>query len=104
MSAEMPPSLPQVLKTLHKHEAELRKMGVCHTAVFGSVARGESRAESDIDVLVELDPQRPMGLFEYARIRLYIAELLGESADVVNRKTLKPLLKDAILRDAVNAF
>ena len=100
----MQASLPQVLSTLHQHEADLRSRGVCHAAVFGSVARGESRAGSDIDVLVDLDPQRPMGLFEYARVRLYIAELLGGSADVVNRKTLKPLLKDAILRDAVNAF
>ena len=96
--------LPQVLSTLHQHEADLRSRGVCHAAVFGSVARGESRAGSDIDVLVDLDPQRPMGLFEYARVRLYIAELLGGSADVVNRKTIKPLLRDAILRDAVNAF
>jgi uncharacterized protein len=84
--------------------AELKKRGVCHAAVFGSVARGESRNGSDIDVLVDLDPARPMGLFEYASIRLYIAELLGGSVDVVHRKTLKPLLKDAILHDAVNAF
>lgn len=100
----MPASLPQVLSTLHEHEDELRKRGICHAAVFGSLARGESGADSDIDVLVDLDPDRPMGLFEYARVRLYISELLGGSADVVNRKTLKPLLKDAILRDAVNAF
>ena len=100
----MPLSLPQVLSTLHQHEAELRTRGVRHAAVFGSVARGESGGDSDIDVLVELDPLRPMGLFEYARIRLYISELLGGSADVVNRTTLKPLLKDAILRDAVHAF
>jgi uncharacterized protein len=97
-------SLPQVLDTLHAHEAELRKLGVCHAGVFGSIALGEARADSDVDVLVELDPERPMGVFEYARLKLYIAELLGASADVVNRKTLRPLLKDAILRDAVNAF
>ena len=54
--------------------------------------------------LVDLDPHRPMGLFEYSRVRLYISGLLGGSADVVNRKTLRPLLKDAILRDAVNVF
>ena len=100
----MPLSLPHVLSTLHAHEAELRRRGVCHAAVFGSVARGEVREDSDIDVLVDLDPLQPMGLFEYARVKLYIAELLGGSADVVNRKTLKPLLRDAILRDAVNAF
>jgi uncharacterized protein len=101
---EMPPTLPQVLSVLHAHEAELRRRGVCHAAVFGSVARGDARSGSDIDVLVDLDPQQPIGLFEYARIKLYIAELLGGSADVINRKTLKPLLRDAILRDSMNAF
>ncbi len=58
----------------------------------------------DIDVLVDLDPQKPIGLFEYARIKVYIAEVLGGSADVVNRKTLKPLLRESILRDTINAF
>jgi predicted nucleotidyltransferase len=100
----MPSKLQQVLTVLHAHEAELRRRGVCHAAVFGSVARGEAGSHSDIDVLVDLDPQKPIGLFEYARIKLYIAELLGDSADVVNRKTLKPLLREAILRDTMNAF
>jgi hypothetical protein len=101
---EMPPTLPQVLSVLHAHEAELRRRGVCHASVFGSVARGDARSGSDIDVLVDLDPQQPIGLFEYARIKLYIAELLGGSVDVVNRKTLKPLFREAILRDSMNAF
>jgi uncharacterized protein len=101
---EMPPTLPQVLSLLHAHEADLRRRGVCHAAVFGSVARGDARLDSHIDVLVDLYPQQPMGLFEYARIKLYIAELLGGSADVVNRKTLKPLLREAIIRDTVNDF
>lgn len=100
----MSATLSHVLGALQTHEADLRQRGVCHAAVFGSVARGDARPDSDIDVLVELDPQQPMGLFEYARLKLYIAELLGESTDVVNKKTLKPLLKDAILRDAVNVF
>jgi uncharacterized protein len=101
---EMSALLPRVLETLHKHEAELRQRGVIHASVFGSVARGGARADSDVDVLLDLDPQRPMGIFEYARLKLFLAELLGGSVDVVNRKTLRPLLKDAILRDAVNAF
>jgi hypothetical protein len=100
----MAPKLQRVLNVLHAHEAELRRRGVCHAAVFGSVARGEAGSHSDIDVLVDLDPQKPIGLFEYARIKLYIVELLGGSADVVNRKTLKPLLREAILRDTRNAF
>jgi predicted nucleotidyltransferase len=101
---EMPAALLEVLSTLKAHEAELRSLGVCHAAVFGSVARGEARPDSDIDVLVDLDPERPMGIFEYARLKLYMGGLLGRSSDVVNRKTLKPPLRDAILRDTANAF
>jgi hypothetical protein len=82
----------------------LRRLGVSHAAVFGSVARGEAGAGSDIDVLVELDGGRSMGIFEYARLKLYVNQLLDGAGDVVNRRTLKPLLRDGILRDAIHAF
>lgn len=100
----MPASLHQALETLRAHEQELRRCGVAHAAVFGSVARGEAQAASDIDVLVELDATHPIGIFEYARLKLTISELLGGAGDVVNRRTLKPALRDNILRDAVHAF
>lgn len=100
----MEKSLIDVLRTLRAHENDLRQLGARHAAVFGSVARGEAHADSDIDVLVELDRERPMGIFEYARLKLYIGELLDGASDVVNRKTLKPLLRESILRDAVDAF
>jgi hypothetical protein len=100
----MTDTLDDVLETLRTHEGELRRFGVFHAAVFGSVARGEARADSDIDVLVELDQDRPMGIFEYARLRLYINEILDGAGDVVNRRTLKPLVRDSILRGAVHAF
>ena len=61
-------------------------------------------ADSDIDVLVDLNEDRSMGIFEYARLKLYINELLAGAGDVVNRRTLKPLLRDNILRDAIHAF
>lgn len=96
--------LQNVLEILRAHEGDLRRLGVAHAAVFGSVARGEARAESDIDVLVDLDENRPMGVFEYARLKLYINELFEGPSDVVNRRTLKPLLQASILRDTVHAF
>lgn len=100
----MPAALNDVLQTLRTHESELRLLGVSHAAVFGSVARREATADSDIDVLVDLDADRSMGIFEYARLKLYINELLTGAGDVVNRRTLKPLLRDNILRDAIHAF
>jgi uncharacterized protein len=100
----MTATLEDVLRTLRTHESELRQLGVSHAAVFGSVARGDARADSDIDVLVELDEHRSMGIFEYARLKLAINKLLDGAGDVVNRRTLKPLLRDSILRDAIHAF
>ncbi|MGC9969252.1 MAG: nucleotidyltransferase domain-containing protein [Bryobacteraceae bacterium] len=100
----MPATLSSVLRTLRDHEDDLRRRGVRHASVFGSVARGEARDASDVDVLVDLDPDRPMGIFEYSRLKLYAGELLDGAGDVVNRKTLKPLLRDAILREAIDAF
>jgi hypothetical protein len=97
-------TLDGVLTALRSHESELRRFGVSHASVFGSVARGEATDASDVDVLVELDDRRPIGIFEYARLKLYISEILDGVGDVVNRKTLKPLLRDNILRDAVHAF
>jgi predicted nucleotidyltransferase len=96
--------LQHVLEILRAHEDDLRRLGVSHAAVFGSVARGEAGSESDVDVLVDLDDKRPMGIFEYARVKLYIDELLDGSSDVVNRRTLKPLLRANILHDTIDAF
>jgi len=100
----MKPDLHHVLETLRAHEVELRRLGVAHAAVFGSVARGDAGAVSDIDVLVDLDENRPIGIFEYARVKLYINELLEGPSDGVNRRTLKPLLRANILHDAIHAF
>lgn len=102
LTVEMSVTL-QAVDTLQSHEGDLRRMGARHAAVFGSVARGEAGSKSDVDVLVELDSRVPMGLFEYARVKLYIGELIA-GADVVNRKAINPLMKDSILRDAVDAF
>jgi predicted nucleotidyltransferase len=49
----MPTSLAAALRILKDHEPELRRRGVVHAAVFGSVARGEANAVSDVDILIE---------------------------------------------------
>lgn len=96
--------LADALETLRAHQRELQEFGVQHAAIFGSVARGQSSPTSDIDVLLDLDPARPIGVFQYARLKLFLAALLPVPADIVHRKTLKPLLRESILRDAVYAF
>ena len=94
----------RVIATLRAHEAELHQRGVLHAALFGSVARGEGKRTSDIDALIELDPQTPVGLFEYVGIIQFLADLFSVRVDVANRSSLKPLVRPAIERDAVYAF
>ncbi len=98
------PILETALKSLLSHEAELRAAGVSHAAVFGSVARGEATADSDIDVLVELDPAARVSLYDLMGIELRLREIFGRKVDVVSRRGLRPRLDDDILEDAVSAF
>jgi uncharacterized protein len=94
----------QMIATLRSHEAELRRRGVCHAALFGSVARGEAGPKSDIDILVELDAQAATGVFDYVSITQFLADLFPVHVDVANRGGLKPLLRARVERDAVYAF
>ena len=54
----------EVIATLRAHKQNLRDRGVLHAALFGSVARGDNKPASDIDLLIELEPEAPVGLFE----------------------------------------
>lgn len=94
----------QAIAVLRAHEAELRRRGVRRAALFGSVARGSATAASDIDILIELEPDAPIDLYAYAGIKRYIADLFSEPVDVVDRDALKPYLRVPAITDAVYAF
>jgi predicted nucleotidyltransferase len=67
-------------------------------------ARGDNRADSDIDILLEFDPAAHVTVFNYAGLKEYIARLFDGRVDVVNRKSLKPELCPAATTDAIYAF
>lgn len=92
-----------VLSILRRYEGDLRARGVRRAALFGSVARGDSRAGSDIDITVEIEPDAPIGVFEYSELKKYIASLFDDPVDVVSRDHLKPFIRPAIA-DAIYAF
>jgi uncharacterized protein len=91
----------EIIATLRSHRTELHRRGVGHAALFGSIARGEGEGTSDIDILIELHPQAPIGLFEYVGIAQYLADLFPVRVDVANRSSLKPLVRPSIERDAL---
>jgi predicted nucleotidyltransferase len=83
----------EALETLRRSEHDLRARGVRRTAVFGSVARGESRPDSDVDIMVEINPEAHFTVFDYAGLKDYIASLFDGPVDVVNRDGLKPYVR-----------
>ncbi len=58
-----------IIDTLLGHEAALRARGVAHAAVFGSRARGDHRPDSDTDIMIHLDPDAPIGVWDYVSLR-----------------------------------
>ncbi|MDP3895824.1 MAG: nucleotidyltransferase family protein [Mesorhizobium sp.] len=87
-----------------RHKAELERKGVRHAALFGSVARGDNRPDSDIDIVVDLGPETNLIVTDYVDLKEYIASLFDGPVDVVSHGGLKPDLRSRALRDAVYAF
>ena len=89
---------------MKERETDLRAHGVRHAALFGSVARDEQRPDSDIDILVDLDPEIVATMFDYAGLKAYVASLFQGSVDVIDREALKPRLRPHAAADAIYAF
>jgi hypothetical protein len=92
------------LSILRQHADTLRSKGVRHAALFGSVARGDNRPDSDIDILVDIDPAAGVTIFDYVALKDYISGLFKGRVDVIDRDALKPHLRQPSERDAVYAF
>ena len=94
----------EIIDRLRQNEAALRARGVSHAALFGSRARGDNRPDSDIDIMIEVDPAAGIGVYEYVALKDYIAALFDDRVDVVSRDELKPYVKPAVTTDAIYAF
>jgi predicted nucleotidyltransferase len=91
----------EILRRIRAGQPALSRLGVKSLALFGSVARGDATAGSDVDLLVEFDV--PVGLFGFLRVKQHLEEILGRRVDLVTRDALKPQLRAAILEEAVPA-
>ncbi|HZC16343.1 MAG TPA: nucleotidyltransferase domain-containing protein [Caulobacteraceae bacterium] len=89
---------------LRAHEAPLRRQGVQRAALFGSAARDEATSDSDLDIMVELDPSAHADLYDYVGITQYNAELFTVPVDVADHAMLVEPVRRTAERDAVYAF
>jgi hypothetical protein len=88
-----------IIESLNQHRHDLGPFGVRSLAIFGSVARGESEPESDVDVLVEFEGRATFD--RYMELKFYLEELLGCPVDLVTRQALKPRMRPRVEKEAV---
>jgi predicted nucleotidyltransferase len=98
----------QVLRTLRALEPELRAAGVRHVSVFGSVARGEETAGSDVDLALDLAPDTTPTGFQFVvyieRLKQRLAAALSRDVDIVVLPARRHELKETLSREAIAAF
>jgi predicted nucleotidyltransferase len=93
----------QVMEALRAHEAELHRFGVASLYLFGSVAREQARADSDIDLFFDTDNPR-FSLIELVDVQERVSRILGAKSDVMTRASLHPMLRPAIEAEALRVF
>jgi uncharacterized protein len=99
------PVLARVLQLLRQNRVDLERAGIRHAEIFGSVARGEDTPNSDVDILVDLDPKLVDDLFAYSRVQRTLQNLVGRPVDIARKgRPRSPEMDAEIARDAVHAY
>jgi len=91
------------IQALRERREEILQIAAKHGArtvrIFGSVARGEADAASDLDLLVEMEPGR--SLLDLGGLLMELQDLLDARVDVVTENGLRKMIRDKVLKDAV---
>jgi hypothetical protein len=89
----------EVVKRLRAAEAQVRSLGIRRLALFGSAARGEARPNSDIDLLVEFEPERKT-YDSFLALGELLERLLEQPVELVTTEALSPFIGPHILAEA----
>ncbi len=93
----------EAISRLLQHQADLKRLGVVHLYLFGSTARDEASADSDIDLFFDYQKGK-LGLYELMDVKEYTARLLGRKTDIMTRDSLHKMLRQKIEASAVRVF
>jgi hypothetical protein len=102
-STEDSNGMKEIIDLINKNRKVLAEYHVQSLSLFGSVVREEDGPESDIDILVEFDPEVSVGLFNLVRLQKRLSGILGKPVDLATPDSLHKALKDQILKEAVRA-
>ena len=93
-----------IIDQLRKREKDIRAMGLQRLSLFGSAARGDDNATSDVDLAATLDESARIDLFRFAEIAEQLSEMLGTSVDLVTEPARTARMQAEIDRDRVRVF
>ena len=94
--------LNSIKKILTEHKSRLfEDYHVEFIGIFGSYANGKALEGSDVDILVEFS--KPPDMFKFLQLEEHLTLLLGIKVDLVTKKALKPLIRNAILKEVTAA-
>jgi uncharacterized protein len=94
----------RVLAVLRQQAPKLQRLGLTRLSLFGSTARGEIGSKSDVDLLVEVDPESHFSLFELLDLQDDLQALLGRPAHFAFASKLRPWLRQEILEEAISIY
>ncbi|HET6609370.1 MAG TPA: nucleotidyltransferase domain-containing protein [Rhodopila sp.] len=97
-------TLDTVKRRLEAEMPRLRRLGVRHLALFGSVVRGEDRPDSDVDIAVEIEEGRSFSLIRLEETRLSLEDALGRPVDLGEIESFRPAVRAAFDHENVLVF
>ena len=98
------PSLADAVARLRNEKPVLRRLGVAHIDLFGSIVRNQADVESDIDLVVEFKQEQGMSLSKFASLGNKLEDILGYEIDLAERRMLRPEVRREFERDALRVF
>jgi predicted nucleotidyltransferase len=94
----------QLVARLRALRPTFEKEGVTSMALIGSRARGDNRPDSDIDLMIEVEPGRKFSILDLIGVKHIVEDHVGLSTDVIMRRSLKPDFRAQAERDAVDVY
>jgi hypothetical protein len=94
----------RVLSHLREQAPQLRSRGIKRLSLFGSIARGEAGPKSDVDLLIEVDPDSHFSLFDVVELQDELGDALRRRVQFAFRSAMRPWLRDEISEEAISVW